>query len=129
MGPAKRDTPTLGIAAGKHRGHLFIQGQIMRVVTEDEMVEALVDEAKKIIAEGVEARLARARPVSAESRSRSRPRGVARRLAAPTPTTPRFSIDKIRRHAEGRDRVRQASKALARISALLKEQPWPHRVF
>ena len=30
----------------------------MRVVPEDEMVDALVDEAKKIAAEGVEARLA-----------------------------------------------------------------------
>jgi (E)-4-hydroxy-3-methylbut-2-enyl-diphosphate synthase len=56
-GPGEARHADLGIAAGKHRGHLFIQGQIIRVVPEDEMVEALVDEAKKIIAEGVEARL------------------------------------------------------------------------
>jgi (E)-4-hydroxy-3-methylbut-2-enyl-diphosphate synthase len=36
------------------------------VVPEDEMVEALVEEAKKIVAEGVAARLA-ARDVSAEA--------------------------------------------------------------
>jgi (E)-4-hydroxy-3-methylbut-2-enyl-diphosphate synthase len=57
-GPGEAKHADLGIAAGKHRGHLFIQGQIIRVVPEDEMVEALVDEAKKIIEEGVEARLA-----------------------------------------------------------------------
>jgi (E)-4-hydroxy-3-methylbut-2-enyl-diphosphate synthase len=56
-GPGEARHADLGIAAGKHRGHLFIKGQIIRVVPEDEMVEALVDEAKKIIAEGVEARL------------------------------------------------------------------------
>jgi (E)-4-hydroxy-3-methylbut-2-enyl-diphosphate synthase len=65
-GPGEARHADLGIAAGKKRGHLFIQGQIIRVVPEDEMVEALVEEAKKIIAEGVEARLA-ARDQSAEA--------------------------------------------------------------
>jgi (E)-4-hydroxy-3-methylbut-2-enyl-diphosphate synthase len=65
-GPGEARHADLGIAAGKKRGHLFIQGQIVRVVPEDEMVAALVDEAKKIIAEGVEARL-NARDVSAEA--------------------------------------------------------------
>jgi (E)-4-hydroxy-3-methylbut-2-enyl-diphosphate synthase len=64
-GPGEAKHADLGIAAGKHRGHLFIQGQIIRVVPEDEMVEALVEEAKKIIEEGLEARLA-ARDLSAE---------------------------------------------------------------
>src|SRR3984957_17657895 len=65
-GPGEAKHADLGIAAGKHRGHLFIQGLIIRVVPEDEMVEALVDEAKMIMAEGVEARLA-ARDVGAEA--------------------------------------------------------------
>jgi (E)-4-hydroxy-3-methylbut-2-enyl-diphosphate synthase len=65
-GPGEARHADLGIAAGKKRGHLFIQGQIVRVVPEDEMVDALVDEAKKIVAEGVEARLL-ARDASAES--------------------------------------------------------------
>lgn len=65
-GPGEARHADLGIAAGKHRGHLFIQGQIIRVVPEADMVEALVDEAKKIAAEGVAARLA-ARDVSAEA--------------------------------------------------------------
>ena len=65
-GPGEARHADLGIAAGKKRGHLFIQGQIVRVVAEDEMVEALVDEAKKIAAEGVAARLL-ARDHSAEA--------------------------------------------------------------
>ena len=65
-GPGEARHADLGIAAGKKRGHLFIRGQIVRVVPEDEMVDALVDEAKKIIAEGVEARLL-ARDVAAEA--------------------------------------------------------------
>ncbi|MCU1485484.1 MAG: 4-hydroxy-3-methylbut-2-en-yl diphosphate synthase, partial [Actinomycetia bacterium] len=43
-----------------HRGHLFIRGQVVRVVPEDEMVEALIDEAEKLVKEGFEARLAAA---------------------------------------------------------------------
>ncbi len=59
-GPGEARGADLGIAAGRHRGHLFIRGKIVRVVPEDEMVEALVDEAEKLMAEGVEARLAAA---------------------------------------------------------------------
>jgi (E)-4-hydroxy-3-methylbut-2-enyl-diphosphate synthase len=65
-GPGEARHADLGIAAGKKRGHLFIKGEIVRVVPEDEMVEALVEEAKKIIAEGVEARLL-ARDLTAEA--------------------------------------------------------------
>ena len=67
-GPGEARHADLGIAAGRHRGHLFIRGQIIRVVPEDEMVEALVEEAKKILVEGVDARLA-ARDLSAEARA------------------------------------------------------------
>jgi len=59
-GPGEAREADLGIAAGKHRGHLFIKGQIVRVVPEAEMVEALVAEAEKLVAEGIEARLAAA---------------------------------------------------------------------
>jgi (E)-4-hydroxy-3-methylbut-2-enyl-diphosphate synthase len=65
-GPGEARHADLGIAAGKHRGHLFIRGQIIRVVPEDEMVDALVEEAQKIAKEGIEARLA-ARDESAEA--------------------------------------------------------------
>jgi (E)-4-hydroxy-3-methylbut-2-enyl-diphosphate synthase len=63
-GPGEARHADLGIAAGKKRGHLFIQGQIIRVVPEDEMVEALVEEAKKIVGVGGAARRA-ARVVAA----------------------------------------------------------------
>ncbi len=46
--------------AGRGKGHLFIKGQVVRVVPEGEMVEALVDEAHRLAEEGVEARLAAA---------------------------------------------------------------------
>ncbi len=59
-GPGEAREADLGIAAGRHRGHLFIRGKIVRVVPEEEMVEALVAEADHIVAEGVEARLAAA---------------------------------------------------------------------
>jgi (E)-4-hydroxy-3-methylbut-2-enyl-diphosphate synthase len=59
-GPGEARSADLGIAAGRKRGHLFIQGQIVRVVPEDEMVAALLDEAEKLVKEGVDARLAAA---------------------------------------------------------------------
>src|SRR6202051_2193816 len=54
-GPGEAREADLGIAAGRKRGHLFIKGKIVRVVPEDEMVEALVAEAEQLVAEGVEA--------------------------------------------------------------------------
>jgi len=59
-GPGEARGADLGIAAGRHRGHLFIKGKIVRVVPEDEMVDALVAEAERLVAEGVDARLAAA---------------------------------------------------------------------
>jgi (E)-4-hydroxy-3-methylbut-2-enyl-diphosphate synthase len=59
-GPGEARSADLGIAAGRRRGHLFIKGQIVRVVPEAEMVAALVEEAEKLVKEGVEARLAAA---------------------------------------------------------------------
>ena len=59
-GPGEAREADIGIAAGKAKGHLFIKGKIVRVVPEDEMVAAVVSEAEKLVAEGVEARLAAA---------------------------------------------------------------------
>jgi (E)-4-hydroxy-3-methylbut-2-enyl-diphosphate synthase len=59
-GPGEARDADLGIAAGKAKGHLFIQGKIVRVVPEAEMVDALVAEAHRLVEEGVEARLAAA---------------------------------------------------------------------
>jgi (E)-4-hydroxy-3-methylbut-2-enyl-diphosphate synthase len=65
-GPGEAREADLGIAAGRHKGHLFIKGKSIRVVPEEEMVGALVDEAERIVAEGVEARLAAAEPGAEE---------------------------------------------------------------
>jgi (E)-4-hydroxy-3-methylbut-2-enyl-diphosphate synthase len=59
-GPGEAREADLGIAAGRRRGHLFIKGKIVRVVPEQDMVSALVEEAERLVAEGVEARLAAA---------------------------------------------------------------------
>ncbi len=63
-GPGEAREADLGLAAGRGRGHLFIKGEVVRVVPEAEMVDALVTEAKLLAAEGVDARLA-ARDASA----------------------------------------------------------------
>jgi (E)-4-hydroxy-3-methylbut-2-enyl-diphosphate synthase len=59
-GPGEARGADLGIAAGRGKGHLFVRGTVVRVVPEAEMVSALVDEAERIVAEGIEARLAAA---------------------------------------------------------------------
>ncbi len=71
-GPGEARSADIGIAAGRHRGHLFIRGQIVRVVPEDEMVSALVAEAEKLVKEGVEARLAAADVGAAEEAEKDR---------------------------------------------------------
>jgi (E)-4-hydroxy-3-methylbut-2-enyl-diphosphate synthase len=98
-GPGEARHADLGIAAGKKRGHLFIKGQIVRVVKEDEMVEALVEEATKIVAEGVEARLA-ARDKGAEAEAEAdRAMLLDDRGADANHASER--IEKIRRRVEG----------------------------
>ncbi|HUO45366.1 MAG TPA: flavodoxin-dependent (E)-4-hydroxy-3-methylbut-2-enyl-diphosphate synthase, partial [Acidimicrobiia bacterium] len=59
-GPGEAREADLGIAAGRGRGHLFVKGQVVRVVPEAEMVAALLEEARRLVEEGVEARLAAA---------------------------------------------------------------------
>ena len=69
-GPGEAREADLGIAGGKHKGHLFIRGKIVRVVKEEEMIDALLSEAEKLMEEGVEARLAAADP-NAEAEARA----------------------------------------------------------
>ncbi len=65
-GPGEAREADIGIAAGKGKGHLFIRGKVVRVVPEAEMVSALVEEARRLADEGVEARLAAADGVAEE---------------------------------------------------------------
>ncbi len=59
-GPGEARSADLGIAAGRSRGHLFVKGQVVAVVPEDEMVAALVSWAEIVAADGVDAALSRA---------------------------------------------------------------------
>ncbi|MGH9179596.1 MAG: flavodoxin-dependent (E)-4-hydroxy-3-methylbut-2-enyl-diphosphate synthase [Acidimicrobiales bacterium] len=71
-GPGEAREADLGIAAGRRRGHLFVKGQVVRVVPEEEMVEALLAEARLLVEQGVEARLAAADDGAAEEAERDR---------------------------------------------------------
>ena len=59
-GPGEAKSADLGIAAGRNKGHLFIKGQVVKVVDEKDMVSSLVKEGELITNEGIEARLAAA---------------------------------------------------------------------
>ncbi|MGB0113295.1 MAG: flavodoxin-dependent (E)-4-hydroxy-3-methylbut-2-enyl-diphosphate synthase [Ilumatobacteraceae bacterium] len=58
-GPGEARDADLGIAAGNKRGHLFVKGQNVAVVPEDEMVDQLVEWAEFINEHGVQAALDR----------------------------------------------------------------------
>ncbi len=58
-GPGEARDADLGIAAGRRRGHLFVKGQNVAVVPEDEMVPTLVEWAEFIAEHGTDAALAR----------------------------------------------------------------------
>jgi (E)-4-hydroxy-3-methylbut-2-enyl-diphosphate synthase len=53
-GPGEAAGADLGIAAGRRRGHLFVRGQVVKVVPEDEMVDTLVEWARRIADEGLD---------------------------------------------------------------------------
>ena len=59
-GPGEAKGADIGIAAGRQRGHLFVRGQVVKVVPEEEMVDALVAWAQKIASEGIDVALASA---------------------------------------------------------------------
>ncbi len=61
-GPGEARDADLGIAAGSKRGHLFVKGRNVAVVTEDEMVDALIEWAEFIHEHGTDAAIARSPP-------------------------------------------------------------------
>jgi (E)-4-hydroxy-3-methylbut-2-enyl-diphosphate synthase len=58
-GPGEAREADLGIAAGRKRGHLFVKGEVVKVVPEPDMVDALVEWAAIIAEGGVEEALRR----------------------------------------------------------------------
>jgi (E)-4-hydroxy-3-methylbut-2-enyl-diphosphate synthase len=66
-GPGEARDADIGIAAGRRKGHLFVKGQNVAVVPETSMVEALVEWAEFIMANGVDAALSKADLVAAKA--------------------------------------------------------------
>ena len=106
-GPGEAREADIGLAAGRSGAHLFIKGQVVRVLKVDQraedpygqMVEALVSEAERLIEEGAKARLEAADPeaghiaqIDAEQALRS----------APDPNKTRERVLKIRAIANRR---------------------------
>jgi (E)-4-hydroxy-3-methylbut-2-enyl-diphosphate synthase len=91
-GPGEARGADIGIAAGRGRGHLFIRGQMVAVVPEDRMVEALVEEAERLVAEGVDARLAAADLGAAEQAERARQELLALQGDDPNAVEQRVSL-------------------------------------
>jgi (E)-4-hydroxy-3-methylbut-2-enyl-diphosphate synthase len=67
-GPGEAKDADLGIAAGRRRGHLFVRGQNVAVVPEDEMVPTLVEWAEFIHEHGIDAALERAMATKEQAR-------------------------------------------------------------
>jgi len=98
-GPGEAREADIGIAAGRHKGHLFIKGKIVRVVQEDAMVEELVAEAERLMKEGIEARLAAADENAQAEAEADRAALLQAKGADANASSQR--IEKIRRRMEG----------------------------
>jgi (E)-4-hydroxy-3-methylbut-2-enyl-diphosphate synthase len=98
-GPGEAREADLGIAAGRGKGHLFVKGQVVRVVPEAEMVPALVAAAKRINDEGIDAVLAD-RDVDAE-RIAAEAREELLQIQGTDANHTQVKIEKIRQVADG----------------------------
>jgi (E)-4-hydroxy-3-methylbut-2-enyl-diphosphate synthase len=58
-GPGEAAAAEVGIAAGRRKGHLFVKGEVVKVVPEDQMVSALVEWAEIVRDHGIEGAIAR----------------------------------------------------------------------
>ena len=65
-GPGEAREADIGLAAGRGKGHLFIKGEVVRVVPEAMMVDALFEEAGLLAEQGVDARIAAADVTAAD---------------------------------------------------------------
>ena len=72
-GPGEARSADLGIAAGRKRGHLFIDGQVVKVVPEADMVERAGEAGRRAASrDGKEAALAAADPNAAAEAEKDR---------------------------------------------------------
>jgi (E)-4-hydroxy-3-methylbut-2-enyl-diphosphate synthase len=97
-GPGEAREADLGIAAGRGKGHLFVKGKVVRVVPEAEMVDALVEEAERIMEDGIEARLAAADEGAEAEAERTREQLL--QIQGTDANQAEEKIDKIREIAE-----------------------------
>ena len=50
-GPGEAREADLGVASGNGKGQIFVKGEVIKTVPEDEIVQTLIDEANRIAAE------------------------------------------------------------------------------
>ena len=91
----------LGIAAGRHKGHLFIKGQNVAVVPEDEMVDSLLHYAERILEEGADAVLAGA-DLNGARRAAEADRAALLDEKGVDANASEVKVDLIRRHLDER---------------------------
>ena len=54
-GPGEAREADLGVASGNGKGQIFVKGEVIKTVPEDQIVETLLEEARRIAAEsGIE---------------------------------------------------------------------------
>jgi (E)-4-hydroxy-3-methylbut-2-enyl-diphosphate synthase len=99
-GPGEARDADLGIAAGRKRGHLFVRGQVVAVVPEDEMVDALVQWAATIAEEGVDGALTHADASAAAEADADRAALLVEQGADANASEQR--VDLIRKHLDER---------------------------
>ena len=98
-GPGEAREADLGIAAGKGKGHLFVRGHVVRVVPEADMVQALVEEAERILEDGIEARIAAADAGAEAITAATRDEILAEQGVDPNGDATRIEL--VRKRAEG----------------------------
>jgi len=99
-GPGEARDADLGIAAGNKRGHLFVRGQNVAVIPEDEMVDALVDWAEFINDHGFDAALERVDTVKA-AREAEKDRAALLEAQGDDANDAETRIDLIRKREQG----------------------------
>ena len=50
-GPGEAREADLGVASGNGKGQIFVKGEVIRTVPEDQIVDTLIEEARRIAAE------------------------------------------------------------------------------
>jgi (E)-4-hydroxy-3-methylbut-2-enyl-diphosphate synthase len=99
-GPGEARDADLGIAAGRHKGHLFIKGQNVAVIAEESMVDALVHYAELIMEQGADAVLATADLEGARKAAEADRAALLDEKGADANAS-EVKVDLIRRHLDG----------------------------